>query len=85
MFRFLIALWVATSKLETTTHLVSGINFISKISKQDHIIFDPQTSGGLLVSVNKIKANQVLEKLKKSNHHASIIGEVIEKHEIILN
>ena len=62
-----------------------AINFTSKISKQDHIIFDPQTSGGLLVSVNKVKANQVLEKLKKSNHHASIIGEVIEKHEIILN
>ena len=63
----------------------SQVNFTSKISKQDHIIFDPQTSGGLLVSVNKIKANQVLEKLKKSYHHASIIGEVIEKHEIILN
>ena len=62
-----------------------AINFTSRISKQDHIIFDPQTSGGLLVSVNKIKANQVLEKLKKSNHYASIIGEVIEKHEIILN
>ena len=62
-----------------------AINFTSRISKQDHIIFDPQTSGGLLVSVNRVKANQVLEKLKKSNHHASIIGEVIEKHEIILN
>ena len=65
--------------------VAAAINFTSKISKQDHIIFDPQTSGGLLVSVNNIKANQVLEKLKKSNHHASIIGEVIEKHEIILN
>ena len=62
-----------------------AINYTSKISKQDHIIFDPQTSGGLLVSVSKVKANQVLKKLKKNNHHASIIGEVIEKHEIILN
>ena len=62
-----------------------AINFTSKISKQDHIIFDPQTSGGLLISVDRIKANQILEKLKKSNHYASIIGEVIEKQEIILN
>ncbi len=62
-----------------------AINFTSKISKQDHIIFDPQTSGGLLVSVNEFKANQILAKLKKKSNHASIIGEVIENQEIILN
>ena len=27
---------------------IKAINFTSKISKQDHIIFDPQTSGGLV-------------------------------------
>ncbi len=62
-----------------------AINFTSNISKQDHIIFDPQTSGGLLVSVSEFKASQILEKLKKNNQHASIIGEVVENQEIILN
>ena len=58
---------------------------MNNLSKEDHIIFDPQTSGGLLFSVNKVKANQILTKLKDKYHQASIIGEVIETQKIIVN
>ena len=46
-------------------------------SLQD-ILFDPQTSGGLLISVNRESADQLLEALKeKGIREASIVGEVV--------
>jgi len=42
------------------------------------ILFDPQTSGGLLISVAKEKAHELLEQLqKKGMEHSGIIGEVV--------
>lgn len=43
-----------------------------------HILFDPQTSGGLLICVEKGKSNDLLAQLRKRGMEASaIIGEVI--------
>ena len=44
------------------------------------IMFDPQTSGGLLICVASRKAEDLLEKLKKNlNAEVKAIGEVIEE------
>lgn len=43
------------------------------------IIFDPQTSGGLLISVSEEDANKVLEGLKGSKLPYAKIGRVVEK------
>ncbi len=43
----------------------------------EDMLFDPQTSGGLLVSISKHKANEMLEELNKLEIKSSIIGEVI--------
>ncbi|MBP2097944.1 selenide, water dikinase SelD [Enterococcus rivorum] len=43
------------------------------------ILFDPQTSGGLLISVAGKDASALLEKIKEADPAAAIIGEVIEK------
>ncbi len=45
------------------------------------ILFDPQTSGGLLISVAKEKVNKLLEELKDNPTQFAVIGEVIEKQE----
>ncbi|MFV0518806.1 MAG: selenide, water dikinase SelD [Lachnospirales bacterium] len=45
------------------------------------ILFDPQTSGGFLISVNPNDADNVLNDLKKAGIDASIFGEVVEKEE----
>ncbi|RKD32479.1 selenide, water dikinase SelD [Thermohalobacter berrensis] len=49
-------------------------------NKQD-ILFDPQTSGGLLISVSNDKADELLRELKDNPFEYAIIGEVIEKGE----
>jgi selenide,water dikinase len=52
------------------------------------VLYDPQTSGGLLISVEKNKATFLLQKLIDGGaKHASIVGEVIPQrsHDIIIN
>ncbi len=43
----------------------------------EDIIFDPQTSGGLLVSIPKDKADEMLSELNKLELKSAIVGEVI--------
>jgi selenide,water dikinase len=44
------------------------------------ILFDPQTSGGLLISTSPDKAKVLLEKLHRTEHiDAAIIGEIVEE------
>lgn len=47
----------------------------------EEILFDPQTSGGLLVSVPGDVGGQVLEELEKLGLPCGIVGEVIERGE----
>jgi selenide,water dikinase len=44
---------------------------------ESKIIFDPQTSGGLLLSVSKNSASSILKALRSRFQKASIIGEVV--------
>ena len=58
-------------------HFSPGIEFSREVSDERRdLIFDPQTSGGLLISVAAESANQALEDLKKSGIQAVFIGVV---------
>ena len=46
------------------------------------ILFDPQTSGGLMFAVDKEQADAMLEDLKKANIPAEMVGEIIEKTDV---
>lgn len=43
------------------------------------ILFDPQTSGGLLVSISKENVEELLQNLKSTPTEFAVIGEVLEK------
>jgi selenide,water dikinase len=43
-----------------------------------NLLFDPQTSGGLLIALPPAKAELIVEKLKKLQIHAVIIGKIIK-------
>ena len=45
----------------------------------EDIIFDPQTSGGLLISCSKAVAQELIPQLNNLELKASVIGEVVEK------
>lgn len=44
-------------------------------------MFDPQTSGGLLISLEKEKSDLLLNELKNSSTPYALVGEVLEKQE----
>ena len=48
------------------------------------LLFDPQTAGGLLISVNADAAENLVNDLRVRNYPASIIGEVTERTEPLI-
>ena len=57
----------------------SKVDFEMEDFALEEILFDPQTSGGLLVSVPSSEAAQLLSDLKEANVLAGIIGTVAKK------
>jgi selenide,water dikinase len=66
-------------------HFLPGIEFVSgsgSLSADDprrDLLFDPQTSGGLLISVAAEPADQLLENLQKAGIQACFIGSVRQR------
>ena len=48
-------------------------------SRRTHLLFDPQTSGGLAMLVNPEEADEILAALVATGHHPSIVGRVSHK------
>jgi selenide,water dikinase len=46
------------------------------------LLYDPQTSGGLLIAVSRTEAPKLLAKLKKNHAHAAIVGECVAKRDV---
>jgi selenide, water dikinase len=58
-------------------HFAAGIDYCSEIPEAVRdLLFDPQTSGGLLISVSAESANQVSENLQKAGIRPVLIGKV---------
>ncbi len=69
------------------SHLEGKISIDSFLeSYASDIVFDPQTSGGLLISIDEKNANDCLDYLIKRNVNAAIIGRVLpqEKFSVII-
>ena len=62
-------------------HVGEDVQFFEVPFEMEEILFDPQTSGGLLVSIEKSDAEQCLEELKALGLPCAIVGEVTEKRE----
>lgn len=48
---------------------------------ESQLLFDPQTSGGLLLSLSREHSALILKKLRTRFAHAEVIGQVVEKNE----
>ncbi len=70
---------VSTRATSTNRHSAEGEFEAQADLTEDQLalLFDPQTSGGLLVSAAPDDAKSLVEDLKKSGHQAADIGEVL--------
>lgn len=62
-------------------YLEGKVEFEIKDFALEEILFDPQTSGGLLISLAEKEAEKMLEELNKLEIKSSIIGKVIKREE----
>lgn len=63
------------------THIGDKVLFEENVPEDiKDVLYDPQTSGGLMISVSKEDSKQVLERLKNSKLPYGVIGEV-QKYE----
>lgn len=67
-------------------HFGEQITFQDVDPVLQNILFDPQTSGGLMISVSPDDAEAFLENLHKNNVTATIVGEIVDRedHAIIV-
>jgi len=61
---------------------INNLESISEVHKA--LIFDPQTSGGLLLFVSSKNANGLMQELSENGESASIVGNVIKKEESVI-
>ncbi|MBI3755964.1 MAG: selenide, water dikinase SelD [Deltaproteobacteria bacterium] len=47
--------------------------------EQANLLYDPQTSGGLLIAVSPEKSQKLVERLSEAKILASVVGDVVEK------
>ncbi len=62
-------------------YLEGKVEFEIKDFALEEILFDPQTSGGLLISLAEKEAEKMLKELNKLEIKSSIIGKVIKREE----
>ncbi|MGX6979878.1 selenide, water dikinase SelD [Vagococcus elongatus] len=62
-------------------HLGSQVELEDIQSGMQEIMFDPQTSGGLLISVAAEDASKLLKEIQETDKEASIIGTVVEREQ----
>ena len=63
----------------------AGYDSTAELWRED-LVFDPQTSGGLLAAVPANEADEILQELKAASLNGAMIGEVLdrEKHALII-
>lgn len=63
-------------------HVGDNVKFVGEISEEiKDILYDPQTSGGLLISLPEDDAEKLLKELENIKTKYGIVGEVLEKSE----
>ena len=84
----LAAQGMLTSGDKSNRDYVGDDVFISdRVSKDTrHLLFDPQTAGGLLISIAEDKAEEMLSQLRQTYRDAAVIGRVREhdSHSIVV-
>ena len=63
-------------------YLSDQVKFMQDDFAMEEILFDPQTSGGLLFSVPKVEVEHFLEELNQLELTSACIGRIIEKQEV---
>lgn len=76
--------YITAAGQRNRNHVGDQVVFEDCSFAMEEILFDPQTSGGLLVSMPKEEAEKALEEIKAIGLPCGIIGEITEKEDILI-
>lgn len=74
--------YLTAAAQKNRNHLEGYVHFAHTPFAMQEVLYDPQTSGGLLASVAKEQADALLSQLIQAGHPAKIVGEVTAKEDI---
>lgn len=74
--------YITAAAQKNRKHLQDKVSFKNTEFAMQEIMFDPQTSGGLLISVDSGEAEGLLKELKETAPEAQIIGEVVKREAV---
>lgn len=76
---------VPAGAYKNEAYIGDNVKFIKDVPMEIRdVLFDPQTSGGLLLSVPEDQLDKLLEELKNTPTSFSVIGEVMKKSDVYL-
>ena len=58
----------------------TGVKSTAKLWRED-LVFDPQTSGGLLAAVPEKDASEIIRQMNVAGLQAGVIGEIVDRRE----
>ncbi|KAI4443015.1 selenide, water dikinase SelD [Schaedlerella arabinosiphila] len=73
--------YLTAAAQKNRNHLKDHVRFEGISFAMEEVLFDPQTSGGLLIAVPAGQAEELQKKLREEGLPAGITGEIIEKEE----
>lgn len=79
--RYADEFFLTAAAQKNRNHLEKHVRFEGISFAMEEVLFDPQTSGGLLIAVRPDQAEELLCKLREEGLPAGITGEIIEKEE----
>ena len=74
--------YLTAAAQKNRNHVEAFVKFENISFAMEEVLFDPQTSGGLLLAVHPEDAKEMVERMKKANLPAAIVGEIIEKEDV---
>lgn len=74
--------YLTAAAQKNRNHVGSCVRFNDIPFAMEEVLFDPQTSGGLLLAVHPEDAAKLLEDLRVKGLSAALVGEITEKNEI---
>ncbi len=74
--------YLTAAAQKNRNHVESFVHFENISFAMEEALFDPQTSGGLLLAVAREDGKAMVEKMKECGLPAEIVGEIVDKTEI---
>ncbi len=71
--------YITANGQKNRNHLKNDIILNNISFEMQEVLFDPQTSGGLLFSLPKQEADKLVQELKDNNINAQIVGDVVNR------